>query len=704
MKNFENHYEIAFARKLWKTNRKRNVLIISNLMLSIVFSTLIIYFFQIMLNQTYVNNTRELDTALELFSENEQDNMRSVLEMERMNMQTPEESIVPVRMGVFFVVAIIIFLLVYSVYYFAMVKDLKLFARLRLLGMRKKQVENIAKLQALWQFAAAAFGGVAISLGLSFVMRFWMQSRLPEMGWDKLPQPTDYLLGITVIALAMWAGVGGPIRMMSRLSGIQAYRYDGTKIRGNLSHRPHRFSATMMALRNIRRTWKRCVLVAICSMLVMAIFVMNSNLYESIGAYTNHLYETEYDFLVVREDTLLQMSDYEGIEQIEDMEVMDRLGWTLDMYGECTMKLDKEMGREIAARSKADEVIYYFSGDVAIDQPAYLGRIEDAVNRGVFSCTQERDLYQLGLDTVGFVPQQQYYVDFAELEKCTVVEGTLDRRRFEAGGYAVVIWDELLESEPLYHAGDKMPVGRYDHGAMFDEVWWSESPEQKQQALQSLSDSIQEVEVMAVVRDVPSMYPVTGNNACFLPVNFTDVWTDDNIMLYGLTMEAKDVGVTEAALKKVMPKYEKEEVTYLSEAAKAKKRRENTLFLKVVFGVIDAIVFAMGAMNLLNNCVLGLLERREEYTTLHAIGMTKRDLLAMIHRENAIIVGTGAVIGYVIGLAASRSYVLWSYSGYVGFEEYVRVSFWPGIVLGLVLMLMSCLYPRRKTRIYEKES
>jgi putative ABC transport system permease protein len=113
------------------------------------------------------------------------------------------------------------------------------------------------------------------------------------------------------------------------------------------------------------------------------------------------------------------------------------------------------------------------------------------------------------------------------------------------------------------------------------------------------------------------------------------------------------------------------------------------------------VVGLMSLVNFLNSCISGIAERREEFATLQAIGMTKEKLIKVVRRENLYTILLAVIPGYVIGhllsailiqkASESIEYVAWN------------ITLLPGLVLALGITLLSMVYPNRKTDIGDRK-
>lgn len=592
---------------------------------------------------------------------------------------------------------------VYSVYYFAMLKDLKIYSLLRLQGMQKKQIQSVVRLQGGFQFLIGAPGGLVLSMFFNSMIFPRIISKVFQMNVSVPFHIINYIMAVFVCLTALVFGINRPVLIMTRLSAVQSVRFTNVKRIRKKHYRSKRFSLMHMALRNIQRNFKRSILVSVCIAMVLVVLVVNINMVESTSKYYDNLYAAKNDFVVGSEWLIYLLSNFEGLHADEEMKE-DRTGFSWNDELEYNLKLDKRFINEIHEKCMQDEVNLYFFNYAVINTPSYVERIKGAIDEDIFYAEQKYS-YESNLEqNENLVPQTQYYIDFSLLEDCSVKEGKLDRELFETGEYAVLIYDEELQSEPVFHAGDKMAVGSVDIGIAtakaFDPVHfvfdWAKS---------GIEASVREVEVMAVVDEVPEMCVVTGSNACFLPLNSVDAVNDENITLYAVTVDSEENDRTEEAVKAAIEAAGTgtNEVRYLSDAVRKEEKQRAEGFYIGIGGGVSAVLCMIAFMNLINNCMLGLVERKDELTTLHAIGMAKRQILRMLRIENCLITGAGAFLGYCAGLLVSRAYILNEYDRYYNVEQYVVNDKIPGLVLICGILLLSVIFPNNRRKIGEYE-
>lgn len=114
----------------------------------------------------------------------------------------------------------------------------------------------------------------------------------------------------------------------------------------------------------------------------------------------------------------------------------------------------------------------------------------------------------------------------------------------------------------------------------------------------------------------------------------------------------------------------------------------------------NGLAFMVGVMalvNFLNSTVSGIAERKEEFSTLQAIGMMKRLLLKVLRLENMYTVLLAVIPGYLIGHFLSVAAIHRASESLPYLKCHVTLL--PGILLAALIGLLSMVYPNRGTDI-----
>ena len=115
---------------------------------------------------------------------------------------------------------------------------------------------------------------------------------------------------------------------------------------------------------------------------------------------------------------------------------------------------------------------------------------------------------------------------------------------------------------------------------------------------------------------------------------------------------------------------------------------------------LAVMVGVMALVNFLNSNVSGIAERKEEFSTLQAIGMMKRLLLKVLRLENLYTVLFAVIPGYLLGQSVSVL-MIHKVSESIPYLK-CNLMLLPGILLSVLIGMLSMLYPNRRTDIGDK--
>lgn len=295
------------------------------------------------------------------------------------------------------------------------------------------------------------------------------------------------------------------------------------------------------------------------------------------------------------------------------------------------------------------------------------------------------------------------FYDYDQITDFKVFEGSLDREKFASGNYVLAV---ALDGDgtSLYHAGDVVELA-------------DEFPEEEAYSFKQDADGRfpyvdalrrREYTVMAVVGDAYRNQMAWGdeNTTGFeyiLPTRMMERF-DREADLFLVTMDAPDAetlaraeGYVEECLQKISGEVT---VSYRSKGTYQAGLERVGMTVSLFGNGLALMVGMMALVNFLNSTVSGIAERKEEFSTLQAIGMMKRLLLKVLRLENIYTVLLAVIPGYLIGHFLSVAAI------YKASESlpYLRchVTLLPGILLAVLMGALSIVYPSRGTDIGNK--
>lgn len=174
--------------------------------------------------------------------------------------------------------------------------------------------------------------------------------------------------------------------------------------------------------------------------------------------------------------------------------------------------------------------------------------------------------------------------------------------------------------------------------------------------------------------------------------------------LFLVTIDAPDAETlrrVEAYVQECLEKLNGEEkVSYRSKGTYRAGLERVGMTVSLFGNGLAVLVGMMALVNFVNSTVSGIAERKEEFSTLQAIGMMKRLLLRVLRLENVYTVLLAVIPGYLIGHFLSVAAI---HKASVSIP-YIRchVTLLPGLLLAVLIGALSLVHPNRRTDLGDR--
>lgn len=592
-------------------------------------------------------------------------------------------------------------LMVYTIYYISAVKNAARYGQLKLLGVTEGQIKKIVLRHALHQYVTGLPAGCIFGVVFAYVLMPVVASFAGLKDAVPVLRPQYLLCAAFVSLVVVLLGAKKPMRILAKVPPAHAaVLTDGYKRKKET--KSVRFTAGSFARKNIRRRAKKTALVAASAAVVMVIFICTMNVVNSLNV-----------------DALMQ-----NFNQFADITVASEDVLVLNVDSRIRMLLDNKSNQlpdglegRLAEVSGGMEMVCHYSLSMA----AFLYGEEAEKFCGIVlgedyrKEAEEDDFgvrraleYQNGEESSVMVQYDAHFYEYGQVEGFEVYEGSIDREKFESGKYVLAVAQDK-EGESLYHTGDVISL-------------YSEYPEDAE-AVEHLKpddngrhpyfDSLprKDYEVLAVVGDSYRRQMCSGDAhmGVSLGLVFPTQTMEEMPKKPGLFMVTMDVPDGEYqsnadTLERVEPlvaeclkKEGGEDISYRSRSMYKKQLEQFGMTLALIGNGLAVLIGAMFIVSFLNSCVSGIAERKEEFATLQAIGMTRKHLITVLRWENLYTVLIAAVPGYIIGQ-------LVSYAAITALSKQLNYLVWtpsilPGILLAVTMCLLAMAYPNRRTDI-----
>lgn len=607
----------------------------------------------------------------------------------------PEPGYLKLIVGLIGLTAVCAALMIYTIYYISMVKNVAQYGQLKLIGVTGRQIRAIIRQHALRQYLAGLPIGCLLGAVFGYALMPLLSSLMGMQGKCAFTvRPMYFMCAAVLSAVVVYFGVRRPMRILGKTPPVHAAGFTGS---GKISMgkvRNGRFTPGRFARRNIRRRRKNTALVAFSMSIVVLLFVATMNIVRSldVDAFLS-MFNLFADIEIAADDYLfgLEMGYEDGIIAIPDTIRTELEKIPEDMETVYHYQLQAPVAFYGAAAERYCETV--------LDGDSYRKNVADDewINKRMVGAArayrEKKKPFVLMMDYFRFY-------DYDRIADFEVFEGSLDREKFESGDYVLAVAMDK-DGTSLYHAGDVVELA--------DEFPKEEAYRFEQDADGRFPyvDALQKKEytVMAVVSDAYRNQMAWGdeNTTGFeyiLPTRLMERF-DRTPDLFLVTMDAPDAETlarAEEYVEECLQKVSGEVTVSYRSKGTYRAGLERVGMTVSLFG--NGLAFMVGVMalvNFLNSTVSGIAERKEEFSTLQAIGMMKRLLLKVLRLENVYTVLLAVIPGYLIGHFLSVA-AIHRVSESLPYLK-CHVTLLPGILLAALIGLLSMVYPNRGTDI-----
>lgn len=521
------------------------------------------------------------------------------------------------------------YLIIYNIFYINVTADIRYYGLLKTIGVTGRQLRRLVRTQALLLSAQGIPLGL---LGGWFVGRGilpFLYSAMDTDGVRRVSLHPWIFAGSAVFALVtVYLSCIRPCRLAAGVSPIEAVRFvEGNNGRygkkpGKRQSKSGRLSAPALAAANLRRSRKKAAVVV--ASLSLSLMLINA----TYGLVKGISFDRYVDTYLVGDMQVGHVStvNYTGNG------VMD----TEAVTPELTRMLQKTVGVEKITSAwykpgyirLSGEMLkrfdgYYHSQEFLKDHPSY--RLAEAEN-----LIREQKTYA-----------GNYCLDETLLSELEISQGRFDREKFLSGGYVVLLRAEDEEGPDWWlTVGDKLTLGSYE-----DETT-GERPKK-------------ELEVMAV-GTIPfaltkRAYTTFSSELLLCGKDFEELYDTDGQLYACLTVEEGKEEQTAQAVEKLLKEYDPDLVLTTKETLRKEFAVEMQMF-SVTGGLLSGILALIGALNMINAIITGILARRQEFAMMQAVGMTGRQLRRMLVWEGiwygVWTLGIAATLGNLVSYGA----------------------------------------------------
>ncbi|WP_042345193.1 ABC transporter permease [Bacillus massiliigorillae] len=519
------------------------------------------------------------------------------------------------------------YLIIYNIFYISIVRDIKFYGLMKTIGATSKQIKKMIIRQSL------LLSLIGIPLGL--IIGYFTGAKLSEMAFGKMMignmliierSPYIFIIATLFSLLTVLISCRKPGKIAGKVSPIEAVKYVSKDVTYKKKNKKGVNGGKLhkMAWSNIMKNKKRVALSLLSISLSSTIFVFSINIFTGIDP------ELHAD---------RQMAS--------DIEVNNK-------YSSMTDKAYKPISADLYNELKSLDFVkhiepYYEPMSFYKADPSKGTFAAELVNKGLI----DKELKGKGTaNYYGFETTEEghYLVSMRsmkasrikeETSRMRLVDGKLDEEQFKKGN-SIIYYDD--GSNSVIKAGDKLPL---------------EIVVRDQKGNEQIIKK--EFEVMAVVSDKAndSENDYMANNLRKITIEeeaFKQIFPQYESYIQKIGIELKegtDIVAADERVRQVLVDYNNSQVDFRSKNYFIEGVTEVKGTFTLLGVVIAGIFGIIGALNVINTVLTGLITRKLELATLEAIGMTKKQIRKMIIFEGVYYILLSLVLVLPLGALAA---------------------------------------------------
>ncbi|MCM1145306.1 MAG: ABC transporter permease [Blautia sp.] len=594
--------------------------------------------------------------------------------------------------GLIFITVVCAGLMVYTIYYISSVKNVVQYGQLKLLGVTEKQIKRIVRSHALRQYWMGLPTGCFAGVLFSYVLMPVMASYAGLEGRQPLMLKLEYFLYAAILSwIVVSIGTKKPMRILAQTPPIHTIGFTGSSKGKTGKVCSVRFTPGRFACKNIRKRRKKTALVVTSVSIVMLLFVVTMNIIHSLDV--DSLVAVFNQFADVEIATEHMLTALEAGVSVNVEEIPGELRVALE-------KVSEGMETIYHYNLYAQSFLYGEDAEkyceILLDDANYQEGLEQ--DSAVCENLMPRAKAYREKGTPILTQQSYRFYDYGQVSDFEVFEGEIDKEKYESGEYVLAVAMDGY-GNTCFHAGDTISL--YDEFP--DRMDYTQDGNGRYPFFDSLHT--REYTVLAVVSDTYRNQMAggdkhTGGFAYIMPTQLMETFSKEPA-LFMVTMNAPDA----KTLAKVEPQVRaclekmggKDVVSCRSKGTYKEALEQMGRSIGLIGNGLAILVGMMALVNFLNSTVSGIAERREEFSTLQAIGMMKRLLIKVLRLENLYTVLWAVIPGFLIGHLVSAA-AIHKISETLPYFKW-NGTILPGILLAVGIILAAMIYPNGRTDI-----
>lgn len=531
------------------------------------------------------------------------------------------------------------YLIIHNVFSLSITKDIRFFGMLKTYGTTPTQIKKIVRKQILYLSIIGIPIGLLIGylLGVLLLPIIISTTNLNAVSFTL--NPWIFILSAVFSFVTVYLGSKKPAKIASKITPIMALQYQ----RGTTKKSYRKSSNSKVykiAWHNLMRDKKNAIIIV--TTLFLSMIILNS-------AYTithGFNYDT-YVTLMINSDYSLASNEYYAYDFYPSSDgvshdMIQAIRSSEMVEDDCEVYLSNLKHQLSDEGMKAYKT--YFEATTHLDD---MDIIEQYTTRQL-----DVNAYTYGLNTFG-------------VKKLEIIEGVLDVEKFMTGNYIIVGAFSSEGTSSPYSIGDQVTLVQDEQTKIY--------------------------EVMAISHlpySMSTMFYQLGSLDFFLPSNEME---NSTVMKYIFDVKPGLENQMDNLLVDLTTKVDTS-MDYRSKATFLKEFDGFSKMYLIVGGTVALIVGMIGVANFINSLLTGIMARKKELVILKSIGMTNKQLEAMLMFESLFYGMLSVGLALTLGIGINYLFVQ-GMAGTIWFFEY-HFTLLPILVMSPFILLASAVIPK----------
>ncbi len=574
------------------------------------------------------------------------------------------------------------YLIIYNVFRISVTNDIRFYGLLKTIGTTGKQIKRIIRIQAL------SLSAIGIPLGLltGYAVGIWLTpvvlSQLNGVVLDATSASPLIFIGSAVFSLiTVIISCLKPGRIAARVSPVEAVRYtEGKNSKKTARKAKTGASLPKMAWANLGRSRSKTAVTIIS--LSLAVVLLNLTVTFTNGFDMDKYLRNMVSDFIVSDASYFQVGNFWGRDNAVPQELIDLFNQQGGIenggktYGKCSV-IEQFVTEEYYRSSKS-----FWNDPQAVES-----NIQFAEHNAQGLMADDAQLYGM----------ERYTLD-----KLKLLEGDISKLYEPGSRYIAAVFSDDDYDNPRMDShwaklGDKVTLRYVDEleyynpitGEIYDQ---GSIPEDQPFRYRAVKYKDVDYEVAALVT-VPSSlsYRYYGTDEFILnDRTFIQDSGTENVMYYAF--DTTDEG--NAPMEELLSDITTNSMTQFDYESKETYAEEFESFrgmFLMLGGVLCFIVGLVGVLNFLNAVLTGIVSRRREFAVLQSIGMTGKQLKAMLVWEGLYYAFGSILISLVLSVAAAPL-ISTAFSSMFWFFTY-RFTLLPVLIVAPIFTLLGVVLP-----------